>query len=315
MIKADAVQALRPKEQHDDEIFVLVNNVINNDQSVKRIYAAGKNCDVPELAWQINNPRLDIVISGSIVSRYGTSDGCSMERHLRAGDVLYVPASAWSLPVWQDEVTILSFIFSSHKIGVSLQQWNGQKFSSLKKKTVIRQHERIGNGLLQALNELCAQEADHHTPALVIRSLISHISMMGEASECRPNRQKELFQRIVDYIDNNFSVALSREMISEKFYISPNYMSHLFQQQGNISFKDYLCAQRLTKARELLLNNNNRIKHISDSCGFSGSNYFCRLFKQKTGLTPSQYRSSAAAVNMTNTHSMNEDLYTQNQQH
>ncbi|WP_028862640.1 helix-turn-helix domain-containing protein [Psychromonas aquimarina] len=296
MIEADTDPAFCPDKYHSDEILNLLNSVINESQAVKRVYAAGKSSGMPELAWKIDNPRFDIVISGSIVTRYYAPEKGHIQQRLKAGDVLYIPESAWSEPAWKEEVTVLSFIFSSHKIGVSLQKWNGQQFTQLQKKTLIRQHEKIGNGLLQALNELCTHKADHHTPALVIRSLISHISMLGDAADCRPNRQKELFQRIAHYIDNNFSVALSREMISEKFYISPNYMSHLFQQQGNISFKDYLCALRLTKARELLLNNNNRIKNISDSCGFSGSNYFCRLFKQKTGLTPSQYRSSAAAA-------------------
>ncbi|MGM7628888.1 AraC family transcriptional regulator [Serratia marcescens] len=34
-----------------------------------------------------------------------------------------------------------------------------------------------------------------------------------------------------------------------------------------------------------------RLEEVANRCGFTDVNYFCRVFKQKTGLTPSQYRS------------------------
>lgn len=33
-----------------------------------------------------------------------------------------------------------------------------------------------------------------------------------------------------------------------------------------------------------------RLEEVASRCGYTDVNYFCRVFKQKTGLTPSQYR-------------------------
>ncbi|MCW8329213.1 AraC family transcriptional regulator [Photobacterium sp. SDRW27] len=277
-----------------DEIQNQLDLLVNHSHTIKNVYIATKSHSAPDLAWQIDIPRFDIVLSGSIVTEYSVSDSHHVQQQLNCGDVLYIPASAWSQPVWQQEVTLLSLMISNHKIGFSLQKWNGQSFDEIAKRPTIRQHQKIGNGLLQALNELSQQESDQHTSALVIRSLLSHIMTMSELPECLPTRQEELFHKIVRFIDQHYSESLTREMLAEQFYISPNYLSHIFQQQGNTSFKEYVCEQRLEKAQTLLREGNSRIKQISEQCGFADSNYFCRLFKQKLGLTPSQFRASSS---------------------
>jgi len=282
--------------RHHDEIYNQLDQLVHHSQAIKNVYIASKSNSAPELAWQVDIPRFDIVINGSIVTEYCVSDTHHVQQRLNTGDVLYIPASAWSQPVWQQEVTLLSLMISNHKIGFSLQKWNGMGFEEITKKPAIRQHQKIGNGLLQALNELSHQESDKHTSALVIRSLLSHIMMMSELPECLPTRQEKLFQKIVHFIDLHHSESLTREMLADQFYISPNYLSHIFQQQGNTCFKEYVCDQRLEKAQALLREGNSRIKQISEQCGFADSNYFCRLFKQKMGLTPSQFRASSSPI-------------------
>lgn len=274
----------------NDPIVQQLTRLVDNTLAIQKVYVAAENLSAPELAWQIDIPRIDIIISGNIVTHYSVDDRHHIQQSLKAGDVLYFPAKAWGQPMWQEEVTILSLMIGPHKVGFSLQKWNGDSFTEIAKRPTIRHHLKIGNGLLQALNELGHDGADHHTISLVIRSLLSHIMVMSKMPDSLPSRQEELYQKITDYIDRHFDQQLNREMIAEKFYISVNYLSHIFQQQGRTSFKDYLCHQRLDKAQTLLAEDQCRIKQISEQCGFSDSNYFCRLFKQKLGLTPSQFR-------------------------
>ncbi|MGF1792477.1 helix-turn-helix transcriptional regulator [Photobacterium profundum] len=296
MKKSNTLTSSHSHIEYQDEIHNQLDQLVHRSQAIKNVYIASKSDSAPELAWQIDIPRFDIVINGSIVTEYSVSNTHHVQQQLNTGDVLYIPTAAWSQPVWQQEVTLLSLMISNHKIGFSLQKWNGQDFAEIAKKPAIRQHQKIGNGLLQALNELSHQESDKYTSALVIRSLLSHIMMMSELPEYLPTRQEELFQKIIHFIDQHHSESLTREILAEQFYISPNYLSHIFQQQGNTSFKEYVCDQRLEKALTLLREGNCRIKQISELCGFADSNYFCRLFKQKMGLTPSQFRARLSPV-------------------
>ena len=55
---------------------------------------------------------------------------------------------------------------------------------------------------------------------------------------------------------------------------------------------NYMTEYRLDKSTDLLVNTTISITEIAYSCGFSGSSYYCEIFKKYYGLTPKQYRSA-----------------------
>ena len=72
--------------------------------------------------------------------------------------------------------------------------------------------------------------------------------------------------------------------------ISRTYFSYLFKEVMGIKLQRYLAEARLNKARDLLSNIDLKIKEIAFEAGFSDPNYFCRTFKKKTGLSPTDWR-------------------------
>jgi two-component system response regulator YesN len=54
-------------------------------------------------------------------------------------------------------------------------------------------------------------------------------------------------------------------------------------------FSDFLIDHRIEKAKELLLEPGASIKQVSVACGYADPNYFSRLFKKVTGLTPTAF--------------------------
>lgn len=59
----------------------------------------------------------------------------------------------------------------------------------------------------------------------------------------------------------------------------------------------YLNKIRIDKAKELLLNTDDKIVEISQMVGFENTNHFIRLFKEKTGVTPLTYRRETPVIN------------------
>ncbi len=59
----------------------------------------------------------------------------------------------------------------------------------------------------------------------------------------------------------------------------------------------YLNKIRIAKAKELLLNTDEKIVAISQMVGFENTNHFIRLFKEKTGVTPLTYRRETPVIN------------------
>ena len=93
------------------------------------------------------------------------------------------------------------------------------------------------------------------------------------------------------YIAENYSdPTVSIETIADDIQLSTSYVSTLFKKAEGIAFSQYLLQYRIDMAKELLKNSGEKISTISERAGFGTYNNFVRMFKRKTGLSPSQYR-------------------------
>lgn len=149
------------------DVSYLLSRLINGPLSLRQIYFASSNGPVPDLAYQVDFPRLEIVLEGEFVD---TGAGAT----LVPGDVLYVPAGGWNFPQWQAPATTFSVLFGKQQLGFSVVQWDGKQYQNLAKQHVARRGPRIGSFLLQTLNEMQMQPQEQQTARLIVASLLSH---------------------------------------------------------------------------------------------------------------------------------------------
>lgn len=95
---------------------------------------------------------------------------------------------------------------------------------------------------------------------------------------------------ITQYIDNNFTHKLLLEDIAEREHLSLHYLSHLFRDSLGISFQNYLTEKRFEYALSLISTTDRKILDISISSGFSDVRYLNRIFSDRIGCTPKEYR-------------------------
>lgn len=95
----------------------------------------------------------------------------------------------------------------------------------------------------------------------------------------------------IKHIRNNYSSPeLTNLSISKELNISEVYFRKLFVKHFNISPKQFILDYRIQKAKQLLSEGVLKISIISTMCGFTSQYHFSRIFKQHTGLTPTEYR-------------------------
>lgn len=99
-----------------------------------------------------------------------------------------------------------------------------------------------------------------------------------------------LIKQALEYIENNVGKDISLNEISEKLNISSYYFSKLFKEETNEGFVEYLTKRRVEKAKDMLKDPSKSIKEIGSECGYSDPNYFSRIFKKSTGMTPTEYK-------------------------
>jgi two-component system response regulator YesN len=96
---------------------------------------------------------------------------------------------------------------------------------------------------------------------------------------------------IVAYIENNFDdEGLSLQRIAERMYLTPSYICVIFKEETNATVNQYIAQIRMDKAKQLLKDNRIKVKDVAAGVGYGDSNYFTKLFKKQTGLTPNEYR-------------------------
>lgn len=92
------------------------------------------------------------------------------------------------------------------------------------------------------------------------------------------------------HIESNYqNPKLSNAELAEQCNISEVYFRKIFTETYKTTPKQFIVEIRINKAKQLLSDGFLNIGAVAEKCGFSNQYHFCRLFKEKTGLTPTEY--------------------------
>jgi len=72
--------------------------------------------------------------------------------------------------------------------------------------------------------------------------------------------------------------------------LSEPHFFRCFKHEFGVTPVEFILELRIRAARTMLQTTDESIKEISFSCGFNNLNFFLKMFKRYTGLTPTQYR-------------------------
>ena len=94
----------------------------------------------------------------------------------------------------------------------------------------------------------------------------------------------------VAYMENNYSDAISTETLAGIAGYSERQFLRLFKSVFATTPNLYIVNLRMKKAQQLLKAADATIGEIAWNCGYDDQNYFSRVFKKHTGMTPSEYQ-------------------------
>lgn len=100
---------------------------------------------------------------------------------------------------------------------------------------------------------------------------------------------KDTIIELVHYSDSDLKVNLSDYLVS-KFNRDYSSLSKLFSEVTNTTIEKYLIAQKIERAKELLVYGELSLNEIADQLNYSSAAYLSAQFKSVTGLTPSYFK-------------------------
>ena len=94
----------------------------------------------------------------------------------------------------------------------------------------------------------------------------------------------------LQFIELHLRDNIDLSILSKEANFSPTYYSKIFKEHMNVGLIEYIQARRIFYSEILLLYTDLPINQVADDCGFNESNYFSRVFKEYTGLSPTEFK-------------------------
>jgi two-component system response regulator YesN len=110
-----------------------------------------------------------------------------------------------------------------------------------------------------------------------------------------PSNLSPIMDKVIDYINQNYTdPELAVPNVAELFHMNSNYLSKRMKQEVGASFLEYLTELRISKAKEILDDSMQNIKigDLAIKVGYTNQYYFSRLFKNRVGICPVDYKNA-----------------------
>ena len=130
-----------------------------------------------------------------------------------------------------------------------------------------------------------------HTASSAVYALLMELIALT-----KPIAGKALLRDAIAIMEEDYHILSGVEELGDRLGVTKHHIIRLFSAYAGISPGQYLQQVRIQNAKLLLKNREYSIEAIACMVGYSGSNYFCKVFKRLTGETPGEFRDRSRAI-------------------
>lgn len=111
-------------------------------------------------------------------------------------------------------------------------------------------------------------------------------------TEGKPNENLSIAEESMNFIYKNYTNSeLSLKNMATKLHVSESYLTRIIKKKANMSFSELLTKVRMEAAISFILSAAPLSNlEISERVGYKSQHYFCKVFKDYTGMTPTAYK-------------------------
>ncbi len=120
--------------------------------------------------------------------------------------------------------------------------------------------------------------------AIILAKILPQLSLQKKS-----DLVNKIEYQLIRYCSENYTKPIALKEIAKEFGYTPEYFSRIFNEKYKTSFTNFINSLRVEEAKKLLKRKDN-ITEVAFACGFSSIRNFNRVFKQKAGKTPFEYR-------------------------
>jgi len=184
--------------------------------------------------------------------------------------------------------TIRDYSFFSYEVNEALH------LSKKERKTIVDCLEKISFEI--------EQNIDKHSKTLIVSNIELFLNYCMRFYDrqfiTRSHANKDALSKFENLLNDYFRSNKARDLglptvawCAEQLHLSPNYFGDLIKKETGNTALDHIQSRLIEEANLRMFDKSKSINDISFQLGFKYQQHFTRLFKQKAGLTPNEYRS------------------------
>lgn len=186
-------------------------------------------------------------------------------------------------------------------LGSKMDSYNFFKYEVHEALHLSEVEQETLNQIIELIQSETKERIDNHSQQVLASNIELLLNYSKRFYERQFNTRSAVNTDIVskveillkDYYSKNLLIEIGQpsiQYLADQCHLSPSYLSDLLTKETGRSAKDHINDFLIDKAKNLLLRSTDSISGIAYTLGFNYPHYFGRLFKQKTGMTPNQYR-------------------------
>lgn len=144
------------------------------------------------------------------------------------------------------------------------------------------------------------ENIDQHSQSLIVSNIEVFLNYCmryyGRQFLTRKKENRGIIAQVDQILRNQFKQKQSDPKImtvgelADRVHLSPNYMSDLLKKETGMNAQDHIHYHLIERAKTMLMATDGPINQIAYELGFEYPQYFSRLFRKKTGISPNEFR-------------------------
>ena len=102
-----------------------------------------------------------------------------------------------------------------------------------------------------------------------------------------------LVRKAVQIVRKYYDQGITLEEVAGRLFISEEYLSSQFKKETGAGFAETIRRYRIERIKGLLVGTRLKINQIAELTGYADSKYMSRVFKEETGMLPTEFRKTA----------------------
>lgn len=189
-------------------------------------------------------------------------------------------------------------------LGRTIQEYSFFHYESNEALHLSDKEKRALTGLVEKIEEEINQNIDKHSQEIIIHTIESilkySLRFYDRQFYTRTNYNKDIVcrfeEKLKQYYDSDLPTEIGVPTVSylgKELDLSPYYLSDLLKKETGRNTMEHIHFFIIDRAKTILLNSNKSVSEIAYELGFEYPQHFAKVFKNKTNMSPSEYRKIA----------------------